>query len=239
MGVTGVPYPWRSAPASTFRFYEWQLAHGQQPVIPASYPAGLRFRWLGGDIRRLGSLFNQRQGGWLSIAFKDRRILQFPQGFCRPVLSRDLVLDGSKAGVGRLARRPQERRSGRFVAGLIRNLKQTIAEYRYHGRPQFHGGFAFARSVCHRFEARLCSPATWPLSVPFCLCATATSFAAPWQKLCCANTFNVPWPTNDRRVFSGTDRPTTGAGGLPLAGHCRRIRSVARSSPAAAADIKN
>ena len=52
-----------------FPLYEWQIAHGQQPVIPASYPAGLRFRWLGGDIRRLGSLFNEPPRG-VSLAIE-------------------------------------------------------------------------------------------------------------------------------------------------------------------------
>ncbi|HJU27846.1 MAG TPA: ATP-grasp domain-containing protein, partial [Candidatus Binataceae bacterium] len=40
-----------------FPFYEWQLAHGRTPSVPASYPVGLRARWVSGDIRRLVSFF--------------------------------------------------------------------------------------------------------------------------------------------------------------------------------------
>jgi protein-tyrosine-phosphatase/predicted ATP-grasp superfamily ATP-dependent carboligase len=36
-----------------FPFYAWQLAHGQQPKVPSSYPAGLRMRWATGDFIRL------------------------------------------------------------------------------------------------------------------------------------------------------------------------------------------
>ncbi|HEY5094965.1 MAG TPA: hypothetical protein VII69_07625 [Candidatus Eremiobacteraceae bacterium] len=36
--------------------YEWRLAHGQDPNIPGSYRVGVRSRWTGGVIRRLGAV---------------------------------------------------------------------------------------------------------------------------------------------------------------------------------------
>ncbi len=38
----GVDFPW----------YQWQLAHGQRPDVPADYPAGVRWRWTAGYLRR-------------------------------------------------------------------------------------------------------------------------------------------------------------------------------------------
>lgn len=48
-----------------FPFYEWQLAHGLKPAVPAAYRVGIRARWLSGDIRRLASLFaDSSVDGW-------------------------------------------------------------------------------------------------------------------------------------------------------------------------------
>jgi protein-tyrosine-phosphatase len=116
-----------------FPFYEWQLAHGQQPVIPASYRAGLRFRWLGGDIRRLGSLYNLPKGDGFPFPSKTGESLRFLKDFAYPVCPAIWswtdpmpALEDWK-GALRFA-------VGAFVRGTIQNLKQTIAEYRYHGR---------------------------------------------------------------------------------------------------------
>jgi predicted ATP-grasp superfamily ATP-dependent carboligase len=38
----GVDFPW----------YEWQLAHGERPEVPTDYPAGVRWRWTAGYLRR-------------------------------------------------------------------------------------------------------------------------------------------------------------------------------------------
>jgi len=40
-----------------FPLYEWQLAHGEKPRVPSSYPIGLRARWTRGDLLRLHGLF--------------------------------------------------------------------------------------------------------------------------------------------------------------------------------------
>ena len=42
-----------------FPFYEWQLAHGEKPVIPSSYRIGARTRWIFGDLERLYKLFRE------------------------------------------------------------------------------------------------------------------------------------------------------------------------------------
>jgi len=39
----GVDFPW----------YQWQLAHGDKPAVPASYAAGVRWRWSAGYLRRV------------------------------------------------------------------------------------------------------------------------------------------------------------------------------------------
>ena len=107
---------------------------------------------------------------------------------CRPGLSRNLVLDGSKAGFGRLDRRRPVRgaciRSGNDSKPEADDCRISLP-----WPPQLHGGFAFACSLCSGPEARLCAPQAGRTSAPFFLCVTATSFAAPWRKLCCANAF--------------------------------------------------
>ncbi len=40
-----------------FPYYQWQLAHGQVPRVPASYRNGARTRWLAGDLLRLHELW--------------------------------------------------------------------------------------------------------------------------------------------------------------------------------------
>jgi len=36
-----------------FPYYEWQLAHGEEPNVPESYRLGVRVRWFTGDLLRL------------------------------------------------------------------------------------------------------------------------------------------------------------------------------------------
>jgi protein-tyrosine-phosphatase/predicted ATP-grasp superfamily ATP-dependent carboligase len=116
-----------------FPFYEWQLAHGQQPVIPASYPAGLRFRWLGGDIRRLGSLFNPATGDGFPLPSKVSETIRFVKDFAGPTCpavwswTDPMPAIEDYKGAVRTA-------LGSVLRGMIRRVKQTIAEYRYHGR---------------------------------------------------------------------------------------------------------
>ena len=116
-----------------FPFYEWQLAHGQQPVIPSSYPAGLRFRWLGGDIRRLGSLFNQSGGDGFPLPSKSGESLRFLRDFAGPSCPAIWSWSDPKPALED-CRGAIRNAMGALLRGMTRNLKQTIAEYRYHGR---------------------------------------------------------------------------------------------------------
>ena len=57
-----------------FPFYEWQIAHGEQPEVPWGYRAGLHVRWVAGDCLRLASLFTEspedgfpRPSKWLEL----------------------------------------------------------------------------------------------------------------------------------------------------------------------------
>jgi protein-tyrosine-phosphatase len=48
-----------------FPRYEWELAHGIEPSIPAHYPVGTRSRWMRGDMGRLWSVLTaQRDPGY-------------------------------------------------------------------------------------------------------------------------------------------------------------------------------
>jgi protein-tyrosine-phosphatase len=41
-----------------FPFYEWQLAHGEKPDVPATYRVGIKWRWTAGYVQRLHGLFS-------------------------------------------------------------------------------------------------------------------------------------------------------------------------------------
>jgi protein-tyrosine-phosphatase/predicted ATP-grasp superfamily ATP-dependent carboligase len=115
-----------------FPFYEWQLAHGQQPVIPASYAAGLRFRWLGGDIRRLASLFSDAPTEGFPLPSKANESIRFVMDFAGPTYR--AVWSWSDPMPALEDWRGSIRRAGGAVLrGLLQNVRQTIAEYRYHG----------------------------------------------------------------------------------------------------------
>jgi protein-tyrosine-phosphatase/predicted ATP-grasp superfamily ATP-dependent carboligase len=53
-----------------FPYYVWQMAHGEQPAPPDSYPAGVRFRWVAGDLKRLYESFTSAEGGRVRAAVK-------------------------------------------------------------------------------------------------------------------------------------------------------------------------
>src|SRR5215831_6405388 len=46
-----------------FPLYDWQLAHGQIPIVPKQYAIGMNWRWMAGDLIRLhGILLEQGHG---------------------------------------------------------------------------------------------------------------------------------------------------------------------------------
>lgn len=46
-----------------FPLYQWQLLHGQRPVVPASYRAGICVRWTAGDVERWHGLYIAAKSG--------------------------------------------------------------------------------------------------------------------------------------------------------------------------------
>jgi protein-tyrosine-phosphatase/predicted ATP-grasp superfamily ATP-dependent carboligase len=55
-----------------FPLYEWQLAHGEKPNVPAGYPVGVKWRWTAGYLQRLHSLFVETQAnGWAGSRLKE------------------------------------------------------------------------------------------------------------------------------------------------------------------------
>ncbi|MFW6380244.1 MAG: ATP-grasp domain-containing protein [Halorhodospira sp.] len=69
----GVELPW----------YEWQLAHGQQPQ-PASYRTGRRMRWLAGDLQRLPEAAGAAIAGEIPIRQVAHDTLTFFTDFLAP-----------------------------------------------------------------------------------------------------------------------------------------------------------
>jgi protein-tyrosine-phosphatase/predicted ATP-grasp superfamily ATP-dependent carboligase len=58
-----------------FPLYEWQLAHGESPIVPSGYPVGMRWHWMTGDLKRLHGLLVDPP----------------PAGFPRPALLKEIV----------------------------------------------------------------------------------------------------------------------------------------------------
>jgi predicted ATP-grasp superfamily ATP-dependent carboligase/protein-tyrosine-phosphatase len=59
-----------------FPYYEWQLAHGEQPSIPATYKVGMRARWLTGDLLRLHDMLTSPPKG-LEKPAKVKELVRF------------------------------------------------------------------------------------------------------------------------------------------------------------------
>ena len=116
-----------------FPFYEWQIAHGQQPVIPATYSVGLRFRWLGGDIRRLGSLFKETSAEGFPLPSKLAESIRFVKDFAEPTCSASWSWSDPMPAL--LDWRAAIKYAvGAVLAGVIQKARHAVAEYRYHGR---------------------------------------------------------------------------------------------------------
>jgi predicted ATP-grasp superfamily ATP-dependent carboligase/protein-tyrosine-phosphatase len=116
-----------------FPFYEWQLAHGEEPSPPASYRAGLRFRWLGGDIRRLGSLLAETPQDGFPRPAKGEEMVHFLKDFrpstCPAIWSWSdplPAIDDTSAAIRRVA--------GILARQVARKGRRAMANYRYHGR---------------------------------------------------------------------------------------------------------
>lgn len=58
-------------------FYQWQLAHGATPRLPASYRLGVRCRWLAGDVKRLRSVLSGPAAARRSAFPGKRELLRF------------------------------------------------------------------------------------------------------------------------------------------------------------------
>lgn len=64
-----------------FPYYEWQLAHGEQPDIPKTYVAGTRARWLAGDILRLHGILDGSHRNEIDPVSNAREVVRFVSDF--------------------------------------------------------------------------------------------------------------------------------------------------------------
>lgn len=64
-----------------FPFYEWQLAHGEQPNIPETYPIGKKARWLAGDIMRLRSILEKTNHNEIQPVSRSKETIKFITDF--------------------------------------------------------------------------------------------------------------------------------------------------------------
>ncbi|HKW44339.1 MAG TPA: hypothetical protein VJN22_01700 [Candidatus Eremiobacteraceae bacterium] len=62
-------------------FYHWQLAHGVEPSIPATYRSWDQVRWLAGDVARLRGIWNGSGTRGLARFSKVREVFRFLTGF--------------------------------------------------------------------------------------------------------------------------------------------------------------
>ncbi len=60
-----------------FPYYEWQLAHGEQPDVPKNYAIGMRARWLAGDILRLHSILDGSHHSEITPVSRYKEIARF------------------------------------------------------------------------------------------------------------------------------------------------------------------
>jgi protein-tyrosine-phosphatase/predicted ATP-grasp superfamily ATP-dependent carboligase len=115
-----------------FPFYEWQLAHGEEPRIPRRYRIGLRSRWLSADIRRLGSLFLEAPADGFPRPSKWGESVRFVTDFS--VRTHPYIWSWSDPLPAVMeftqAMRPM---AATALKRIVRKVRQVIAEYRYLG----------------------------------------------------------------------------------------------------------
>ncbi len=83
---------WGSLPTALaagvdFPYYQWQIAHGQSPDVPTSYPIGVRVRWTRGAILRLRERLFEKPGFGTVSASRAVEWRSFWSDFARPVRS--------------------------------------------------------------------------------------------------------------------------------------------------------
>lgn len=64
-----------------FPFYEWQLAHGEQPDIPQTYTIGKKVRWLAGDILRLHNILEVSNHNKIQSVSRYKETIRFIMDF--------------------------------------------------------------------------------------------------------------------------------------------------------------
>ena len=64
-----------------FPYYEWQLAHGEQPDIPKPYVIGMRARWLAGDILRLHNILKDSHSSEIDPVSRYKEVVRFFMDF--------------------------------------------------------------------------------------------------------------------------------------------------------------
>lgn len=64
-----------------FPYYEWQLAHGEQPNVPKTYSAGMRARWIPGDILRLHGILDNSHRSEIDPVSSGKEIVRFITDF--------------------------------------------------------------------------------------------------------------------------------------------------------------
>ncbi|MGB5162361.1 MAG: ATP-grasp domain-containing protein [Thermoanaerobaculia bacterium] len=65
--VAGLEFPW----------YQWQLLHGMEPTVPASYRVGTRLAWTAGRTERLAGYLANRPPQWVFASSPAREIASF------------------------------------------------------------------------------------------------------------------------------------------------------------------
>ncbi|MFZ0591025.1 MAG: ATP-grasp domain-containing protein [Bryobacteraceae bacterium] len=124
---------WGSLPLAVhagvdFPLYEWQLAHGERICVPSSYAAGMRCRWLVGDLRRLYAVLTEPGDDGFPRASKGSEMAAFCMDFfarsCPAMWSWSDPLaawNEVRSGIGAVSKR------------VKRALKRPIQRYRYFG----------------------------------------------------------------------------------------------------------
>lgn len=64
-----------------FPYYEWQLAHGEQPKVPKDYAYGIRARWMAGDILRLHGILDKSHRSEIDPISGGKEIVRFVTDF--------------------------------------------------------------------------------------------------------------------------------------------------------------
>jgi len=113
-----------------YPYFEWQLLHGLDPRVPATYKQGLKVRWTAGEIRRLQELWTDADARRRARRTRSMALREFVESFAPGVRSALFNLADPKPGVSEAVMALEGVGTGVFKRIVPRSIRRRYHQYR-------------------------------------------------------------------------------------------------------------